>query len=112
MSENKIPPVREDSAGITLRILVQPRARETKITGITEEYIRLAVAAPPVAGKANQQCISFLAKKLGVKKEQVEILAGARSRRKLLRLFGVNSGQLRKALEISSEQSLKSKKNC
>ena len=100
MNDNASLPFWEDSTGIFLKILVQPRARETRITEITTEYVKLAVAAPPVAGKANQECISFLAKKLGVRKEQINIKVGERSRRKLLRLLGVNSDQLREALKI------------
>jgi uncharacterized protein (TIGR00251 family) len=112
VSQDKTLPIQEDAAGITLKMLVQPRAKQTKITGMTEQYIRLAVAAAPVAGKANQECISFLASKLGVGREQITILAGERSRRKLLRLLGVNSGQLRIALKISGQQSSKSEKSC
>jgi uncharacterized protein (TIGR00251 family) len=42
--------------------------------------------APPVEGKANEALISFLAKELGVRKRQIEILSGFNSRIKRLKI--------------------------
>ena len=54
--------------------------------------------APPVEGRANAALIAFLAKRLGVRKSQVEIVAGATSRRKMIRVIGLVAQEVEKGL--------------
>ncbi len=67
-----------------LKIFVQPKASKTKIVGLYDDMVKLAVAAPPVDGKANTEVISFFARLLQVKKSDLVIAAGAHARRKVL----------------------------
>jgi uncharacterized protein YggU (UPF0235/DUF167 family) len=48
----------------------------------------VAVAAPPVEGKANAACVRALAEGLGVRRDDVELDAGARGRRKRVAVVG------------------------
>ena len=52
--------------------------------------LKIAVTAPPVDGAANAAVIELLAKALGIPARQVEVIAGASSRRKTVRISGVS----------------------
>jgi uncharacterized protein (TIGR00251 family) len=84
--------VRQDASGsLTLRLHIQPGARKTEIVGSHGEALKIRLAAPPVDGKANAALIAFLAGELGVPKAQVELIGGASSRGKLLRVSGASA---------------------
>jgi hypothetical protein len=74
-------------ARITLK--VQPRAKATRIAGKMENAYRLQLAAPPVDGKANDECIAFLAQVAGVPKSHVRIVSGLTSRMKIVEINGI-----------------------
>ncbi len=46
-------------ARITMK--VQPRAKVTRVAGRMGHAYRLQLAAPPLDGKANEECVAFLA---------------------------------------------------
>lgn len=48
--------------------------------------LKVAVTAPPVDGEANAAVIELLAKELGIPRRQIEVIAGASSRRKTVRI--------------------------
>ena len=60
--------VRETAAGVVFRVRVVPRASRSGIAGIQDDALKLRIMAPPVEGKANEECIRLLAEMLGVKK--------------------------------------------
>ena len=68
--------------GLTIHIHAQPGAKRTEIAGLHGECLKLRLASPPVDGKANECLIEFLARRLGVKRNQVSIIRGLSSRRK------------------------------
>lgn len=84
--------------GVTIRVLVQPRASRTEIAGTVDGVIKLRLTSPPVDGAANALCIEFFAKLLKLPKSSVVIISGSTSRRKLLRLQGITSKQLLSAI--------------
>lgn len=81
----------DDSGSLTLRLHIQPGARKTEIVGSHGDALKIRLAAPPVDGKANAALIAFLAGELGVPKAQVELVGGASSRGKLLRVSGASA---------------------
>jgi uncharacterized protein (TIGR00251 family) len=83
---------------ITVEILVQPRASRAKIGPMHDGRLKVAVTAPPVDGEANAAVIELFAKQLGIARGRVEIVAGASSRRKTLRLAEVSDAQLAELL--------------
>jgi uncharacterized protein len=83
---------------VTFRVRVQPRASRTEITGEHAGAVKLRIAAPPVDGKANEECRRFLAKLLGVSASSVEIVSGNSSRDKLIRVHEVSVERIRDAL--------------
>ena len=53
---------------------------------------RSQLAAPPVDGKANEECIAFFADVAGVPKSRVRIVKGLTSRMKVVEIDGVAQG--------------------
>jgi len=82
--------LREGADGsVTLDVLVQPRASREKVGPVHDGRLKVAVTWPPVDGGANAAVVALLAKALGVPRSAVEVIAGATSRRKTVRIGGV-----------------------
>jgi uncharacterized protein len=79
---------------ITLDILVQPRASRAKIGPMHDGRLKIAVTAPPVDGEANAAVIELVARRLGIARGDVEVIAGASSRRKTLRIANATAAQI------------------
>ncbi|MEO7733857.1 MAG: DUF167 domain-containing protein [Kofleriaceae bacterium] len=79
---------------VTVDILVQPRASRAKIGPMHDGRIKIAVTAPPVDGEANAAVIELLAKQLGIARGDIEVIAGASSRRKTVRIEHVTAQQI------------------
>ena len=84
-------PVRETETGVTFLIRVAPRASRSELAGVQGDALKLRITAPPVEGKANEECIRLLAGLLGVKKAQVTIIAGHSARTKTVAVAGVRA---------------------
>lgn len=83
---------------VGLKIVVQPNARKTKILGLYDNMVKVAIAAPPVDGKANKQVAVFFSEIFGIKKSEVEIVSGAHSRKKICVLGDLTESDLRSKL--------------
>jgi uncharacterized protein YggU (UPF0235/DUF167 family) len=64
------------------------------VEGVVEGALKVRVAAPPVAGAANQAMLRFLAEELGVSRRSVRLVAGAAGRQKLVVVEGVTPEEL------------------
>lgn len=71
-------------------VRIQPGAGKTGIVGRHDEAIKIRVAAPPEKGKANAALIEFVAQRLSISRDAVEILRGHTSRNKVLRITGMS----------------------
>ncbi len=68
-------------------IRVVPNASKTEVVGwMSDGCLKMKIAAPPVDGKANQELVSYLAKKFRVSKSEIEITNGLASKKKTVRL--------------------------
>ena len=81
--------VHAHDGAVTFDVLVQPRASRAKLGPVHDGRLKVAVTAPPVDGEANAAVIELIAKALGVARGAVEVIAGASSRRKTVRVRGV-----------------------
>jgi uncharacterized protein (TIGR00251 family) len=69
-----------------IAIKVHPRAKRTAITGRLGEAYKLDLKAPPVDGKANEECVRFFAELMGVPRSAVRIVQGAAGRMKVVEI--------------------------
>ena len=76
-------------------VKVHPRARRSAVTGRLGEAWKLDLAAPPVEGKANEECVRFFAELAGVPRARVRIVTGLTSRTKVVEIEGVTRGRIR-----------------
>ncbi len=88
----------ESSEGITLAVKVVPRAKRDEIVGVEGDALKVRLTAPPVEGKANEALVKFLAKKLDVRRGDIEILHGETGRHKLVRVRGLSAERLKKVI--------------
>lgn len=86
-----MPVIQATDSGVLLRLRIQPRARAERLEGVSGDRLRIRLTAPPVEGAANAACIALLAKTLGVRRSQVQIRAGTKSRDKLIHIEGITS---------------------
>ncbi|MDR2164334.1 MAG: DUF167 domain-containing protein [Zoogloeaceae bacterium] len=77
-----------------LSLHVQPGAARNEVAGRHGDALKIRLAAPPVDGKANVALLAALAAWLGVPKRAVAIKSGHASRRKVVRVEGVDAGTL------------------
>ena len=87
--------VRQDGADCVIECHIQPGASRSTIAGVYDGRIKLAVQAPPVDGKANQAVCDFFRKLLKLPSSRVQLVSGETSRRKKIRLLGVDAEMLR-----------------
>jgi hypothetical protein len=83
--------LRATAAGVSLAVVVTPRASRTELAGVAEERLRIRVAAPPVAGAANDELVRFLAKALGLPRSALTVTAGLTGRRKTVLAQGIRA---------------------
>ncbi len=88
---------------IIIKVKVEPRSSRSGISGLYGESLKVKLRSPPVEGKANNEIISVLAKKLGIKKSQIEIISGRSSKNKIIRLTGVEENTL-ECLQVTRVQ--------
>jgi uncharacterized protein (TIGR00251 family) len=86
--------IKESKKGLTFEIQVTPRASHSEIADRQDGALKLKVTAQPVEGAANIACINLLAQALKLRKSQLEILAGAKSRKKVVLVKDINKKDL------------------
>jgi uncharacterized protein len=82
-------------------VKVQPRAKVTRLAGRLGATHKLQLAAPPVDGKANDECVRFFAELMRVPKTRVRIVIGLTSRLKVVEIDGIAQEVVDRALERS-----------
>jgi uncharacterized protein (TIGR00251 family) len=82
---------------LTVRVL--PRASRNQVVGWREGVLHLRLTAPPVEGAANRACVDLLAEVLGLRRAQVTLVAGERSRDKRLELSGLEEAEARARID-------------
>ena len=79
------------SATIRFAVRLSPRSATTRVDGVVDGALQVRVAAPAVEGAANTALVRLLADELGLAKRDVRIVAGAKTRQKLVVVEGVGS---------------------
>lgn len=91
--------IKEKNGCLFVRLHVQPRASKNEIAGIHGDSLKVRLTSPPVEGAANSLLIEFMAKRLGVSRSKVEIVAGEKSRHKTLKIEGLSKAEAATSLD-------------
>ncbi|MFN3233793.1 MAG: DUF167 domain-containing protein [Gammaproteobacteria bacterium] len=71
-----------------LEVYIQPGSKKSEIAGKHDGRLKIRIKSPPEDGRANKEIITFVSKWLGIKKQDVSIIAGEKSRFKTLAVTG------------------------
>jgi len=85
-----------------IRVRVVPRASRNQIEGFRDGVVAVKLTAPPIEGAANKALVDFLACVLGVKKSQVRIVSGEKSREKVLEIDGLTAQEILRRIDAAS----------
>ena len=83
----------------TLAVRLRPRVSRTEIAGFERDELRVRVTAPPVDGRANEALTRLLARRLRLARGDVRIVAGHRSRQKVVAIDGLSGDEVRERLD-------------
>lgn len=92
------PAIRARGGLLLIGVRVMPSAARTEVRGVYGDRLKVAVNAPPEAGKANARLIQALAMWLGLREEQVVVHAGHGGRYKVVAFSGIMEATLRSRL--------------
>ena len=83
-------------------VRVIPRASRSGIAGCIDGVLKIKLSSAPADGAANEELVKLLAKSLGVPTRSVEIVSGQRSRKKIIKVIGLDAeAVLRRAAEAA-----------
>jgi uncharacterized protein len=99
MTEDTVQ-VRETAAGLEVKLHVLPRAKRCEISGVYSGALKLRITAPPVDDAANRAIIEFFSALLSISKSSLRILAGLKSRDKVLQIRGLSLSAFLEHLDI------------
>ncbi|KAJ7311049.1 hypothetical protein JRQ81_006646 [Phrynocephalus forsythii] len=81
-------PVATDKSGsVIIAVHAKPGSKQNAITDLSTDAVGVAIAAPPSEGEANAELCRFLSKVLEVKKSEVVLEKGGKSREKLVKIL-------------------------
>jgi len=83
--------LRPTDGGCILSVRVHPGAKRNAIAGTHADALKISLTTPPTDGRANAALIAFLAKRLDIPRLSIELISGATSRSKTLRLTGITT---------------------
>lgn len=84
--------------GVRFAVHVKPRSSRSRIEGVREGALVVALTSPPVEGAANAELQRLLARTLGVSRSAVTIAAGATGRRKLVDVAAMDQAAVTRLL--------------
>ena len=80
--------LKQTSSGITLSLHCQPGAKQTKVLGLHDDCLKIALQAPPLENKANALLVAWLSKRLKVPQKQIQFISGQNNRKKRIEIQG------------------------
>jgi len=90
--------VRAIEGGCILSVRVHPCAKRNSISGTLGDELKISLTTPPADGRSNVALTALVAERLRLPRLSVEIISGATSRSKKLRLTGITAAEAEKRL--------------
>ncbi|VTJ75793.1 UPF0235 protein C15orf40 homolog [Marmota monax] len=96
-AERPLPPlgpVAVDPKGcVTISIHAKPGSKQNAVTDLTTEAVNVAIAAPPSDGEANAELCRYLSKVLELRRSDVVLDKGGKSREKVVKLLASTTAE-------------------
>jgi uncharacterized protein len=92
-----------DGRTTRVQVRVSPGATRSAVIGRHGDAWKVRVAAAPDRGKANRAVLDLLAETLGLPRAQIELVAGAGARDKVVALRGLEADQADMLLAAAAE---------
>lgn len=89
-------------ADVLVAVKVVPGASRSRVAGMLGDRLKVAVAAPPEDGKANQALCALLGEVLGVPAKRIQVTAGQSNPRKTVRISGLTAPEAATRLSESA----------
>lgn len=86
----------EDGAAFAVHVV--PKAAKNEVVGKHGDALKINLISNTVGGIANDTLVNFIAQKLNIKREKVEIAAGLTSAEKMVVVVGVSPQQVESLL--------------
>lgn len=93
--------VSETAVGVRVKVRLTPRASRDEIAGLRdggEGALAVRVTAPPAENRANRALCKLIARELGIAKGRVVVVAGGKSRDKVVEIEGFDASAVREWL--------------
>ena len=87
---------------VVLSVHLQPGTGRTAVVGRHGDALKVRVAVPPEAGRANDACVALLAETFSA--GPVELVGGPKSPQKRFKLSGLDIDEFRRRLERAVEE--------
>ncbi|WP_156932958.1 DUF167 domain-containing protein [Desulfonatronum lacustre] len=102
--------LRDDGQGWLLPVWVQPGAKRDQVSGIVDGRLKLRITAPAVDNKANTALAAYIAGQLGLRRNQVALVAGTTGRKKTLRIVAEQEPDWERLAPAGTEQHVRTTK--
>jgi len=86
--------IMETNDGVQFKLKIQPRASKNEVSCLQGDALKVRLTAPPVDGAANNACIDFIARLLGVPKKTVKIVSGHTNPHKMIEVEGISKADV------------------
>lgn len=94
-------PVTQDKTGnILIKIHAKPGAKQNAITDISQESVGVQISAPPLDGEANAELIKYMATVLSLRKSDVSLDRGSKSREKTILVSKLTNTTIERIMEL------------
>lgn len=76
--------------GCRISVHVIPRSSKVSIEEFGADEYKVKIHTPPIEGAANRELIRLLSETLDIRRSQIQIRSGAKSRTKVLEILGLS----------------------
>ena len=90
-----------ESETVTVAVRVHPGASRELVSLLPDGSLDVRLRARPVEGQANARLVELLADRLGLRKRDVEVVSGVRSRQKVVRIGLASAEELGRRLRAA-----------
>lgn len=92
------------TGNIIIKIHAKPGAKQNSVTDFLDEAIGIQIAAPPVDGEANAELVKYISKVLQLRKSDVSVDRGSKSKEKTILIDKSAAMTVAQAIELFKKE--------